>query len=552
MIVKNSSSFLLIILFILSLGFVYYRIDLTKDKRYSLTETSKKIIQTNENNIQVDVYLKGEFPASFKQLQNETKNLLIEFQNENSSISYKFIDPIEEEISEDTLTKIGVNPSILTDVSDGKVQEIKVFPYAVFKNKNKKIAVPLFTSKQESDPSTQLNRSIEELEYKFTHAIQKLTENKRKKIGFLTTHQELKPQQFLGFMELANKNFQVGPYFPKDTVSLKTSDIDNLKQIDVLVIAKPRTKFQDEEKVVLDQYLMKGGKLIWFVDFVNAEMDSLYKSDKILAFPYDLNLNDYFFSYGIRINSTLAKDYQNNSPIRLVTGEIQGNPQFSNLNWSYFPLGIDENSHLITKNINPVKFEFASPIELLPSSSIKKTILYQTSAYTSIKQTPNYVELAEVQMMNDSIVKDNFIGNRALAVLLEGTIPSAYKNRIENQSVKNFTSQTSTGKMIVVSDGDVPKNGFYKGEPLPLGFDMLINKQFGNPDFIENCLEYLTDENNLLELRNRTLELQLLNNQEITSNRTYWKYLNLFIPLIFILFIALTLLLIRKKLYSKI
>lgn len=550
MIVKNSSVFLLIILFILSLGFIYYRIDLTKDKRYSLTETSKKIIQTNENEVQIDVYLKGDFPASFKQLQNETKNLLIEFQNENSSISYKFIDPIEEEISEDTLSKIGVNPSILTDISDGKVQEIKVFPYAVFKNRNKKIAVPLFSSKQEADPSVQLNRSIEELEYKFTNTLQKLSEEKRKKIGFLTTHQELKPQQFLGFMELANKNFQVGPYFPQDTLSLKTQDIEKLQQIDVLVVAKPRTKFQDEEKVVLDQYLMKGGKLLWFVDFVNAEMDSLYKSDKILAYPYDLNLNDYFFSYGIRINSTLAKDYQNNSPIRLVTGEIQGNPQFSNLNWSYFPLGIDENTHPITKNINPVKFEFASPIEILPSSSIKKTILYQTSPYTSIKQTPNYVELAEVQMMNDSIVKDNFVGNRALAVLLEGTIPSAYKNRIENQSVKNFSSQTNKGKMIVVSDGDVPKNGFYRGEPLPLGFDMLINKQFGNPDFIENCLEYLTDENNLLELRNRTLELQLLNNQEITTNRTFWKYLNLFVPLLFILLIALLLILLRKKLYT--
>ncbi|MCB9202617.1 MAG: gliding motility-associated ABC transporter substrate-binding protein GldG [Flavobacteriales bacterium] len=544
--------FLLILFFTLSLGVVYYRIDMTQDKRYTLTETTTKTLENLEDKVYVDVYLDGEFPASFKQLQREVKNLLLEFQNENSNVEFSFINPIEEQIPIDTLKNLGLQPSVLPDIKDGKISEILLYPYAVMHKKSggNKIPIPLLSQKQEANPAEQVNNSIEELEYKFTSAIHKITSKKQKKIGFLTNHEELKPQQFMGFMNLFDDSYVVGPYFPKDTQSLNVSDIERMKQIDVLVVAKPRKRFLDEEKVALDQYLMNGGNLLWCVDAVNAEMDSLYRTDKILAYAYDLNLNDYFFSYGIRVNSTLVKDYQRNAPLRLVTGEIQGNPQFSNFQWSYFPLGIDEGTHSITKNVNPVKFEFASPIDILPTSGIKKTTLYKTSDYTTLKQVPSYVELEEIAQMNDSVITDRFLGSQNLAVLLEGKFNSVYKDRVESREIPNFKSETDKGKLIVISDGDVIKNAVFQGEPLPLGVDPLLNKTYGNAEFIKNCVEYLVDNSNLMELRNRTIELKPLNQQDIITEGNYWKRFNMLFPLLFFSVVGIIFYFVRRKLYA--
>ncbi|WP_428071705.1 gliding motility-associated ABC transporter substrate-binding protein GldG [Chryseobacterium gambrini] len=511
------------------------RLDLTKEKRYTLSDNTVKVLESVNKPLVVDVYLEGDFPASFKQLQSETKFMLEEFRKINPKIDFKFIDPIKTKMSKDTLMAMGMQPSMLPDIKDGKVSQIMLFPYAVVKYDKRGVSIPLVVQQTGIDADQQLTKSIENLEYNLVSNIKNIAAHKRKKIGILVNQDELNPREFQGFMQLATESYDAGPIIPKNQTELTIADIPTLKQMNALVIAKPRKAFTDGEKVILDQYIMNGGKTLWMIDAVNAEMDTLMRSQKVMPFPVDINMTDFFFNYGIRINPALVKDVKKFALLRLVTGEVSGNPQYTSLPWPYFPLGIAESSNPITKNINPVKFEFPTSIDTLGGrKNIKTNVLFESSERTLLKQVPNYVDLKEISSVDSLGQMEKPSTPKIYAVSLEGKFNSAYASRIERKSYPNFKSSSPENKMIVIADGDVGRNKVLKGEPLPLGVDLLTNEQFGNEQFLRNALDYLLDDSNLMDLRNRNIEERLLDRQRITEEKNNWQWFNLLLPLIII------------------
>ncbi len=507
------------------------RFDLTQEKRYTLSESTVKILESVQKPLTIDVYLDGDFPASFKQLQSETKFLLDEFRKVNPKIDYKFIDPIKTKMSKDTLLAMGMQPSILPDMKDGKISEIVLFPYAALKYNSYGTSIPLIINQSGIDASEQLNKSIENLEYNFASNIKTITEEHKKNIGILINQNELRPEEFQGFMQMALENYNAGPVIPENQKELSLADVPKLKKMDALVIAKPRKPFTDNEKVILDQYIMNGGKTLWMIDAVNAEMDTLFHAKKIMAYPMDTNLIDFFFNYGIRINPGLVKDMKKSALIRIVSGEVAGNPQYSSFLWTYFPLGISENKNPITKNINPVKFEFPTSIDTLGRKGIKTNVLFESSERTNTKQVPNYVALAEIVRADSIGEMEKPSAPKIFAVSLEGKFTSAYANRSEKNSYPNFKSQSPENKMIVIADGDIGRNQIFKGNPLPLGEDLLTKQTYGNEQFLRNALDFLLDDANLMELRNRNIEARLLDRERIYDEKTYWQWFNLLLPL---------------------
>ncbi|WP_234110501.1 gliding motility-associated ABC transporter substrate-binding protein GldG [Chryseobacterium sp. R2A-55] len=529
---KNIIYIVVAIILILGVfGVFSKRFDLTQEKRYTLSKSTVKILESVKKPLTVDVYLEGDFPASFRQLQNEAKFMLEEFRKINPKIDYQFIDPIKTKMSKDTLMAMGMQPSILPDMKDGKISEIVMFPYAAIKYNSYGTSIPLIINQSGIDASEQLNKSIENLEYNFVSAIKSITEEHKKNIGILINQDELRPDQFQGFMHMALENYNAGPIIPANTKELSLADVPKLRKMDALVIAKPRKAFTDNEKVILDQYIMNGGKTLWMIDAVNAEMDTLFQSKKIMAYPTDTNLGDFFFNYGLRINPGLVKDMKKSALIRIVSGEVAGNPQYSSFLWPYFPLGIAETKNPITKNINPVKFEFPTSIDTLGRKNIKTNVLFESSERTSIKQVPNLVSLTEI-VRTDSIGEmERPTTPKIFAVSVEGKFNSAYANRSEKSNYPNFKSQSPENKMIVIGDGDVGRNQIYKGNPLPLGEDLLTKQTYGNEQFLRNCLDFLLDDSNLMELRNRNIEARLLDRNRIEDEKTDWQWFNLLLPL---------------------
>ncbi|MCQ9638500.1 gliding motility-associated ABC transporter substrate-binding protein GldG [Chryseobacterium sp. WG14] len=541
--------FLIVIVpLVVILAYSGIRLDLTKEKRYTLSDNTIKVLESVKKPLTVEVYLEGDFPASFKQLQGETKFMLEEFRKINPKIDFKFIDPIKTKMSQDTLMAMGMQPSILPDVKDGKISQITLFPYAVIKYDKNGVSIPLVVQQAGIDADQQLTRSIEGLEYSLVSNIKNIATARRKKVGILVNHDELNPDEFQGFVQLAMENYDAGPIIPKNQTELTLEDIPLLKQMCALVIAKPRKAFTDNEKVILDQYIMNGGKTLWMIDAVNAEMDTLTRSKKVMPFPVDINMTDFFFNYGVRINPALVKDVKKFALLRLVTGEVSGNPQYTSLPWPYYPLGIAENNNPITKNINPVKFEFPTSIDTLGGrKNIKTKVLFESSERTLLKQVPNYVDLKEIASVDSLGQMEKPSTPKIFAVALEGKFNSAYASRIERKGYPGFKAASPENKMIVIADGDVGRNKVIKGKPLPLGVDLLTNEQFGNEQFLRNALDYLLDDSNLMELRNRNIEERLLDRHRITDEKTNWQWLNLLLPLIIIGLIGGLFFWLRKK-----
>lgn len=523
---------LLIVTLLGSFGWFNHRFDLTNEKRYTLSDATVKILKDIKKPMKIKVYLKGDFPANFRQLQNETKFMLQEFQEINPKVSFQFIDPIETKMSRDTLEAMGMEPSMLPQMKDGKVSQIILFPYATVQYEGFGSTLPLIIQQRGIDASEQLNRSIENLEYNFVSTIKDMTETKKQNIGFLVNQDELGPKEFGGFIQMALQNYNVGPIIPRNGPELSLQDLPTLEKMQALVVAKPRKAFTDGEKVVLDQYIMHGGKTLFMIDAVNAEMDTLYRAKKIMAYPVDLNLTDFFFNYGIRINPGLVKDMKQAALLRVQAGEVEGNPQYNSFLWPYFPLGIADSPNPITKNINPVKLEFPTSIDTLKKKGIRHTVLFESSNRTIVKPVPNYVSLSEIAKTDSLADGEAPAPPRIFAVLTQGKFTSAYAQREESSDIPNFKAQSPENKMIVVADGDLARNETLKGKALPLGYDLLTNTQYGNEQFLQNALDYLLDDSNLMSLRDRNLQLRLLDKQRIDDDRSGWQWFNILLPLL--------------------
>jgi gliding-associated putative ABC transporter substrate-binding component GldG len=533
---------------------VFHRFDLTKDKRYTLSPTSLKIIDQVQNPLVIKIYMQGDLPPEFRRLQQETKQLLEEFQAYNSNLVFEFVDPLEnKDASMDNIKELyrkGLTPVNITVDDKGKQSQAMVFPWAIAVYDNKEVNIPLLKNIMGASTTQKVIGSVQHLEYSIAEGLNKITKAKQKKIAVIKGNGELQDILMAKFLLQVRESYFIAPFTLDSVAKNPLKSLESLKEYDLALIAKPTETFTDQEKQVLDQYIMHGGKTLWLVDQVVAEMDSLYNpAGATLAYPRDLNLNDMFFKYGFRINPDLIKDEQG-SPIKLATGEQGSATQFQEFNWKFAPQVYPTSTHPIVKNLGGIKFDFANPIDTL-KNGIKKTVLLQSSQYSKKIGTPSEVNLESVTEETspaDYAAK----GKLPLSVLLEGSFESMYKNRVLPFEQKTFLDQGNANKMIVIADGDLIKNQLDKNfQPVELGYDQRSGNLYDNKDFLINCVNYLLDDNGLINIRSKDLDLPLLDKEKVYENYSSTPILTIGLPILILGIFGFVFTFIRKRKYSK-
>lgn len=556
---KNSLKklgFLAIGLFILNFAsyYIYKRFDVTQDKRYTLSETTKKIIDKVDSPLIIDVFLEGNFPADFKKLQTETRQLLEEFSAYNSNITFQFVNPIEkEEERVEVMKKFfekGLTPINVTVEDKGKQTQEVVFPWALANYGDKGAKVQLLKNLMGASTEKKVESSVQHLEYAFAEAIHKISNEKQRKIAVIKGNGELEDIQIADFLKTIRDNYYIGPITLDSVATQPSETLKALNIYDLAVIAKPREKFTEAEKQVLDQFIMKGGKTLWLVDGTTAEMENLYnETGTTLAGINDLNLTDMFFKYGFRISPQLIKD-EYGTPIKLASGNEGSETQMETYNWKMAPFIYPASKkHPIVKNTDGVKFDFCSPIELL-KSSLSTTILLESSPYSKTIGIPTVVSLDMIS--EETTPKDYPNGGLIpVAVLLEGSFTSMYNNRVLPFKDGKFLSKSAPTKMIVISDGDVIKNQIDKGAPIELGYDKYTSQYFGNKEFILNSVNYLLDDNGLINIRSKDVTLPLLDKQSVQDNYSQTQMLTVALPIVLLGIFGVLFTYLRKKKYNR-
>ena len=544
--------FLAIIVINLISNFFFKRFDLTQDKRYTLSETTLNIIKDVEGPLYIEVYLEGNFPPEFKRLQNETKQLLEEFTAYNSNIIFNFKNPIEKE--ETRVEKMkefyakGMQPLSITVEDKGKQSQEVVFPWAQATYGDKFTKVALLKNLMGASTEQKVISSVQHLEFGFAEAINKISKEKQKKIGVIKGNGEVLEPFMADFLRTVKESYYIGPFTLDSVAKQPTQTLEALKKYDLAVIAKPTEGFTEEEKQVLDQYIMNGGKTLWLVDVVSADMDSLYnETGTILASQRELNLTDMFFKYGIRMNPLLIKD-EYATPIKLASGNQGSETQMQEYTWKFAPFIYPTSTNPIVKNMEGIKFEFASPIEIL-KNDIKKTVLLSSSEYSKTIGTPSPISL---DMVTEETTPEEYEGKGLLpvAVLMEGKFKSMYQNRVLPFKDNSFQATGKDNKMIVISDGDIIKNQLDRGVPLELGFDKWTNQLYGNKEFLMNCVNYLLDDNGLINIRSKDVDLPLLNKEEVYKNYTMAQMITVGLPIVILAIFGFLFTFLRKRKYS--
>ena len=545
--------FLALIVINLISHFFFKRFDLTQDKRYTLSETTLNIIKNVDSPLYIDVYLDGNFPPEFKRLQNETKQLLEEFSAYNSNIVFQFKNPIEKETMRVEVMKEfyerGMQPLSITVEDKGKQSQEVVFPWAQATYGDKFTKVSLLKNLMGASTEEKVISSVQHLEFGFAEAITKITKEKQKKIAVIKGNGELIEPLIADFLTTVKESYYIGPFTLDSVAKQPVQALAALKKYDLALIAKPTEAFSEAEKQVLDQFIMKGGKTLWLVDAVSADMDSMYnETGTILAHPRELNLTDLFFKYGIRMNPLLIKD-EYATPIKIASGNQGSETQLQQYNWKFSPFIYPTSTHPIVKNMEGIKFEFSSPIELL-KNDVKKTVLLSSSEYSKTIGTPAPISLSSI---NEETTPEEYAGKGLLpvAVMMEGKFNSAYQNRVLPFADKTFQSVGKETKMIVISDGDVIKNQLDKGMPLELGFDKWTNQLYGNKEFLLNCVNYLLDDNGLINIRSKDVDLPLLNKEEVYANYTSAQLITVGLPILILAIFGFLFTYLRKKRYSR-
>ena len=540
---------LLIIVNVLA-GFWHVRFDLTEDDRYTLSPAAIDVVSDFDTPVIVDVLLDGDLPSEFVKLKAETRQILEEFASENDHIKFTFADPLESsknrKATMSELQGLGLTPAQVTVEEDAKISQEIVFPWAMVNYGNKTVKVPLLKNKLGATTEERVNSSVQQLEYAFADAFSKIGIQQKKQVAVIKGNGELEDIYLADFLASIRDYYNIGAITLDSVATNPQKTLDQLEGYDLALIAKPTEPFSDEEKYILDQYIVNGGKSIWLLDKVNMELDSLFNEQgQALALPRDLNLTDFLFRYGIRINSDLVNDMYF-TQIVLATGEGNAS-QYNPVPWYYHPMVFSRNDHPINNNIEAVRFQFASSIDTL-SNENKKTILLQSSPLSRLEGTPKQIGL---DIINHPPKKEDYNnGDKALAVLIEGNFTSAFANRIKPLPLENSIEKGKNNKMLVVSDGDVIKNQVSKGRPLELGYDKWTNNYYGNKEFLINGLNYLLDDSGLINIRNKKVRVPFLDEQKIAAQKTQWQILNIGLPLGLMLIFGLGFAYIRKRKYA--
>lgn len=550
-------------------AFAFYRLDLTAEKRYTLSPSTRKMLKELDDIVYFKVYLEGEFPAGFTRLRNETREMLNQFRAYSDNIEFEFIDPTagkdktELEAIYTQLAQSGLNATDLQVKAEAGMTRKIIFPGAVVSYRGKEMPMDLLLTQVGQPPEEVLNNSVQALEFGLTNVIRKLTVSQKPRIAFIEGHGEL-TAEYTASIEAA-----LSEYYEVDRVRIdgqlsalterapkgKDSTEFNIKnKYKAIIIAKPDSAFSKSErdKFIIDQFIMRGGKVLWMIDPVYAEMDSLQTKERTVALTNELNLDDMLFNYGVRLNSNLIVD-MNALPIPVVIDQ-KGNQKF--VPWIFFPVLIPTSSNPIVRNLNAIKTEFVSSIDTLDTPGVTKTILLATSRYSKILNTPVIVSLSFLYQEPD-IAQFNQ-PYQPVAVLLEGEFTSLFVNRVPPEIAEapevGFREKSSKTSMIVVADGDIIKNQLQPGTkgptPLPLGYDRYTGQQFGNKDFVLNAINYLCDDSGLLSVRSREVKLRTLDTARVADERLKWQLVNTIVPVLLVLGFAVVQGYLRKRRYT--
>ncbi|VAV84958.1 Gliding motility-associated ABC transporter substrate-binding protein GldG [hydrothermal vent metagenome] len=529
---------------------IYKRFDLTKDQRYTLNQSTLDIIKDIDSPIIIDVFLEGDFPSEFRRLQTETKQLLEEFSAYNPHIIFNFINPLEDDNSRDanirSLNQRGLTPLQLSVNENGKSTQEVIFPWALASYNNETVKISLLKNKIGASAKDMVSNSVQQLEYVFADGFSKLVYPKRRKIAVLRGNGQLENKYIADFVKTLRDYYFIAPFTLDSVASNAQQTLDKLEAFDLIINAKPTQAFSEQEKLVLDQFIMNGGKSLWLIDKVAIDKDSLYnEAGKSFATARDLNLTDFFFKYGVRINPVLVNDLYS-APITLAIGE-GSEAQFQPIQWQYSPLASGANNHPIVNNINLVKFDFANQIDTL-KNTISKTILLQSSPLSKLLGTPREISLDIVTKQPDRTTFTN--GNQTLAVLLEGEFTSVYNNRVKPFKLSDEKNKSVATKMVVIADGDVIKNDVGRKGPQELGFDKWTGQTYGNKEFLLNAVNYLLDDDGLINIRSKEIAIAFLDSEKIASQKTKWQLINIVFPLVLLGVFGFIFNFYRKKKYA--
>ena len=551
-------------------SYVFTRLDLTSEKRYTLSPTTKEILNGLDDYVYFKVYLEGDFPAGFKKLRRETKEMLDEFRAYSKYIDYEFINPTESndavEIREvgTQLYMAGLNPTnVSVRNSDGSSQELVIWPGALVSYRNNtEIAIDLLENQIGQSSEDALNASMQNLEFRLIDAVKKVTRLTKPNIAFIEGHGELGEQDVYDIAQTLAQNYNVGRVEINGKIDAlihrtqnEDQDVKAFPSFDAIIIAKPTQPFDERDKFLIDQYIMHGGKVLWLVEPVFATMDSLQSQESTIGLEQDLNLDDMLFKYGVRLNRDLLLDLTCAAlPIR--TGQVAGQAQLEFFRWFYFPLLQAASNHPMVRNMNAIRADFVSSMDATTSANgIDQIPLLKTSDYTKVSGAPVFITLS---MLRQSPDKRMFSSKgKNVAYLLKGSFPSLYANRIPQEIVDDqatdFMEESKPTAMIVVADGDIIRNqiDIRTRRPLPLGFDQYTQNTYANKEFIENTISYLVDGEGLIDIRSRELKVRLLDMTKINQERTKWQVINTLLPIALIIALGFVMAFIRKKKYSK-
>lgn len=536
------------------------RIDLTDENRYTLSAPTKQLLKNLEEPVDISIFLSGDMPAGFQKLALSVEDLLEEFQETGkTNIRFKFGKPGEglndtlKNAFLDSLHRLGLNPmNVKAQTKAGEGQDERyIYPGALIAFKDRAVAVDFLQGQSFEGGLNALNNAEALLEYKLAGAIHKISTDTLPLIGYLSGNGQSLAYNVYDLINSlkANYNFRI---LPVDDIAFIPSFFN------AILISKPTQRFSDEQKLKIDQYIMNGGKVMWMIDNLYAEFDSLQRSqNEFIAFDRVLNLDDQLFKYGVRINPDLVQDLRSDQ-VPSVIGSTGGRPQIELVPWPYFSLLSNTGGHAIAKNLDYILSQFANSIDTVKSPGVKKTVLLSSSPEARVLSSPARVTWNSVQTQED--INTFTRSNIPVAVLLEGKFSSLFTNRI-SAALKDslaayqqpFLRESADGnKMIVISDGDLALNAVTQKEgPLTMGKNMFTGYQYANKEFILNCIEYLTDRSNLLEARSKDFTLRLLDKKKLEEKKTIWQIINVFLPIVIIALFGIVYHLVRKRKYQK-
>ncbi len=548
--------------------YIFTRFDLTSEKRYTLSDSTKEMLKSIDDEALFRVYLDGEdLPAEYRRFRNDIKNMLDQFRAYSRNIEYEFVDPNTFKTDEEkmlfyqTLVKKGLTPIPVTSESDGVQKQQVVYPAMEVSYKGRETAIQL-QSAGISGKSTDevVNASVENLEYNFVTALHRLSRPVKPRVGFLLGHGELANIDLYDIQMSLVEDYTVENVPLDRNISALTGRVQNMQdssitvnnKFDVLVVPKPLTTFTDRDLYVIDQFVMYGGKILWLVDAVDADMDSLQDKPQTFATRLPTNLEEMFFNYGVRVNPDLVMDYRcRGIPMMGADNRMQLVP------WYYFPTLVPNSKHPIVRNLDVLKTDFVSSIDLI-NNDIDKTVLLTTSDHVHIKNAPVNIQLSDAMIQVDNQLFNR--SNLPVAVLLEGRFQSLFRNRLASSFSElaeiGYKSQCEKPtQMIVVSDGDIIRNGTGINEqgryPYPLGYDRYTNVEFANKTFILNAINYLAGDEAMIDARPRSIAIRRLDVAKVKDSRAYYQFANVAYPVLLVLLLAAVVLVVRYFKFKK-